>query len=83
MLALIVVVLLAAATGAVICNRNREQRLLRDRGWALFILIAGTLIIAAQMLRIPVPNPTDFIATILAPINKPIMGWLEEEKTQR
>lgn len=79
MLAPIGIFLLAAATGAVIWKRNGDMHRLRERGWALFILTIGTLLIMALLFRIPVPNPTDWIKTIVGPIYRPIISWIEEE----
>ena len=83
MLAPIVVVLLAVGTGAVIWKRNGDKNRLRERGWALFILLIGTLLITAQLLRLPVPNPADWISLIFAPVYKPILSWVEEDIKRR
>lgn len=79
MLACIVVFLLAAATGTVIWVRNSNRLRFRERGWALFILIIGTVFIMAQILRIPVSNPADWIAAIFSPVYRPIIKWIEKE----
>lgn len=78
MLAVIIVTILAAATGTVIWIRNGAKQLFRERGWALFILLVGTLLAIGLLLRLPIPNPTDWIMTIFSPVYKPIVGWVEE-----
>jgi hypothetical protein len=79
MMASIVVVLFAAGTGVVIWKRNSDMHRLREGGWALFILSIGTLLIIAQLLRLPVPNPLDWVSAIISPISKPITQWIEED----
>ncbi|WP_169084504.1 hypothetical protein [Paenibacillus sp. PL91] len=79
MMASIVAVLFAAGIGVVIWKRNSDSHLSRERGWAMLILSIGTLLIIAQLLRIPVPNPTDWISAIFSPISKPITQWVEED----
>ncbi|OBZ10359.1 hypothetical protein A7975_21715 [Bacillus sp. FJAT-26390] len=79
----IVVVLLAAFTGTVIWKRNRDKQRLRERGWALFILLIGTLLIIALQFRIPVPNPTDWISAVFTPMSRPITKWVEEDIKNR
>jgi amino acid transporter len=79
MMAPIVVLLFAAFTGSMIWKRNGDKQLFRERGWALIILIIGTLLIIAMQFRIPVPNPTDWISAIFTPMSKPITKWVEED----
>lgn len=78
MLSIIVMTMLAAATGTAIWIRNGAKQRFRERGWALFILLAGSLLAIGILFRLPVPNPTDWIMTIFSPIYKPIIGWIEE-----
>ncbi|WP_138753745.1 hypothetical protein [Paenibacillus sinopodophylli] len=78
MLAPVILVLLAAVIGFIIWKNNGEKERSRERGWSLFILVIGLWFSMAVLLRLPVPNPTDWISNLLAPIYKPILAWIEE-----
>lgn len=77
MLSIFVMTMLAAVTGTAIWIRNGAKQRYRERGWALFILLAGTLLAIGILLRLPIPNPTDWIMAIFSPVYKPIVGWVE------
>ncbi|CAM4475015.1 hypothetical protein FHS16_004659 [Paenibacillus endophyticus] len=78
MLGPIILVLFAIATGIVIWRHNGGVGRFRERGWSLFILVIGALYSLAILLNMPIPNPTDWISAVLAPIYKPILAWIEE-----
>jgi hypothetical protein len=81
MLMVVLVVVSAVASGAVIWIRNGKRRRYRERGWAMLILTIGTAMIIGLLLRVPLPNPLDAISAIYAPIYKPILAWIEEDES--
>jgi hypothetical protein len=79
MLASIVVFLFALGIATIIWNRNTKKKRFRERGWALFILAIGTVLILAQILRVSIPTPVDWIVKMTSPVYRPIMRWIEED----
>ncbi|MGO4547533.1 hypothetical protein AB4Z29_22360 [Paenibacillus sp. 2TAB23] len=78
MLGPIILILFSIATGVIIWRHNGENGRYRERGWSLLILAIGALFSLAVLMNMPIPNPTDWISAILAPIYKPILAWIEE-----
>lgn len=74
------IVLLAAGIGALIWIRNGAKRQKKERAWALLLLAAGAVLAVCLQMRLPVPNPTDAISAVFAPVYKPIIEWVKEAK---
>ncbi|OMF37170.1 hypothetical protein BK133_06070 [Paenibacillus sp. FSL H8-0548] len=77
MVSVFLVLLFAIAIGTIIWMRNGKKKRYRERGWAMVILALGTVLILAELMRFPIPNPVDWITTILSPVYKPILFWIE------
>ncbi|MDQ0061975.1 hypothetical protein [Paenibacillus harenae] len=78
MLPLIAAMLMTAGIGAFIWIRNGIRKQYKERGWAMFILLIGALLIAGMMLGLPIPNPLDMIMAIFKPVYKPLIAWIEK-----
>lgn len=78
MLLPILIALIAVAIGTIIWIRNGQKQRFRERGWALLILLIGTLLTMGMLFHVPISNPIDWITTIFYPVLKPIKVWIEE-----
>ncbi|NIK79403.1 hypothetical protein FHS15_004563 [Paenibacillus castaneae] len=83
MLASILIVLLAMVVGILIWKHNGTKRRFRERKWAIFILLIGTVYMVGQALRFPLPNPADWIMAVCSPISNPIISWIKEGSVQK
>lgn len=83
MLASILIVMLAVGVGILIWIHNGTKRRFRERKWAIFILLIGTLYMVGETLRLPLPNPADWIMAACSPISNPIISWIKEGSVQK
>jgi ABC-type Co2+ transport system permease subunit len=79
MMSLIAIFLFTVSIGTVIWRRNSQKQRKRERGWALFILAIGTVLIMAMQLHVPLPTPVDWMIVLFSPVYKPIIRWIEED----
>lgn len=57
--------------------RLGKQNYYREWWWAMLILFTGTLLCVGLVLRWPVPNPSDWIEMIFAPISSLFIHWVQ------
>ena len=82
MLPSICVVAFASIAGFGIWRKRTKLHQIKEAVYATVILITGTIFCVGMCIKLPIPNPADWIQAVYAPLMKPIVSWVMKDVQQ-